>query len=133
MKITKKIKWIGISLIYIGIIFLLSFKHPGIAKHSFVKEVITNLAHIPLYGVLGYFLIVLFKHLRTGSRAFVYTIICGMTVAGTDEFFQSFVPGRSVDAMDLGLDFIGICLGVLLFRVVRVKIRKKKLKEAIAR
>ena len=130
MKITKKIKWISISLIYIGFIFLLSFKHPGIVKHSFIKEILNNLAHIPLYGILGYFLIILFKHLRTGTKAFIYTIICGMMVAGTDEFFQSFIPRRTVSLMDLMLDLTGICLGIIVVNITRIinKQHKKRLK-----
>ncbi|MCK5591334.1 MAG: VanZ family protein [Candidatus Pacebacteria bacterium] len=130
MKITKKIKWISISLIYIGIIFLLSFKHPGIVKHSFIKEILNNLAHIPLYGILGYFLIILFKHLRTGTKAFMYTIVCGMSIAGFDEFFQSFIPGRTVSNMDLMLDLTGICLGIIVVNITRIinKQHKKRLK-----
>ena len=126
MKITKKIRWISVSLIYIGMIFLLSFKHPGVVKHSFVKEVINNLAHIPLYGVLGYFLMVLFKHLRTGTKAFMYTIVCGMSIAGLDEFFQSFIPGRTVSCMDLMLDLTGICLAILAFKLIRIKNKQQK-------
>ncbi|MCG2711633.1 MAG: VanZ family protein [Candidatus Omnitrophica bacterium] len=126
MKITKKTKWACISLLYIGFIFLLSLRHPGLGKYSLAMEISNNLAHIPLYGILGFFLIILFKHLKTGIMAFTYTIICGMMVAGIDEFLQSFVPGRTVAKMDLMLDLTGICLGILVFIISKTKNIKQK-------
>ena len=125
MKIIRKTKWFSISLIYIGFIFLLSLRHPGLGKYSFIREILSNLAHIPLYGILGYFLIIIFKHLRTGRMAFIYTIICGMTVAGMDEFFQSFIPGRTVSKMDLILDLTGICLAIMIFRMSRLRLSRR--------
>ncbi|MBU1087125.1 MAG: VanZ family protein [Candidatus Omnitrophica bacterium] len=107
-------------------IFLLSFRHPGIGAYSLLKEVSTNLAHIPLYSGLGYFILIMLKHFRIKGLISVYTIALAMIIAVTDEFFQSFVPGRSVDARDLMLDLTGVCLAILVFKVVRVKIKKQK-------
>lgn len=126
IKISEKVKWCCFILIYIGFILLLSFKPPAIQSHSFVKEVINNLAHIPLYLILGHALFVLFRHLRTGKKASIYTIICGMLIGVLDEFFQSFIPGRIVSGMDLMLDLAGICLAILLFKVIRVRNKQRR-------
>ena len=127
MKISRKTRWISIALIYIGLVFLLSLRNPLGGQYSLIREILTNLAHVPLYGILGCLLVILFKHLRTGVMAFFYAIFCGMTVAGFDEFLQSFVPGRTVSRMDLMLDLTGICRGILMFRIGRSKITKQKM------
>jgi len=119
MKLLNKFKWVLFTLGYIGIIFLLSFRPQIAVKKSWIIEVLYNGAHIPLYAMLGYFLFILFKHLRAGKMAFIYAIICGMLVAGADEFFQSFVPGRTSSVMDLGLDLIGINFGCWILLLMR--------------
>ncbi|MFH1061550.1 MAG: VanZ family protein [Candidatus Omnitrophota bacterium] len=126
MKFSKKLKWVTITLGYVLVIFLLSFRNPGTGSYSLVKEILTNSAHLPLYGVLGYFILVMLKHFRFKGLLPVYAIAIGMSVAVADESFQSFVPGRHIDPMDLILDLIGICLSMVVFNIVRAKIKKQK-------
>lgn len=119
MKSLKRYKWAVVTLGYIAIIFLLSFRPQLRVKHNFIKEILYNCAHIPLYGMLGYFLLILFKNLRMGKLAFICAIICGMVVAAADEFFQSLVPGRTASVMDLGLDLIGLHFGCWILLLIR--------------
>ena len=126
MKKSNKLKWIRVTAGYIAVIFILSFRHPGVYKHTLLREVLTNLAHIPLYGVLGYFTVVTIKNLRVQRWATLYTLCIGVAVGCIDEFFQSFVPGRNVDILDIVLDSIGIITGIVLFRASRLKAIKNK-------
>ncbi|MBU1043487.1 MAG: VanZ family protein [Candidatus Omnitrophica bacterium] len=126
MKYLNKVKWIAFTLGYVVVILLLSFRPQSTVKHSVVFEVLYNGAHIPLYGVLGYFLLIVFKYLRFGKMAFFATIACGIIVGFIDEFFQSFVPGRTSSVMDVCLDVIGICVGMLVFKFLRTIMKKLK-------
>ncbi|MFH1460545.1 MAG: VanZ family protein [Candidatus Omnitrophota bacterium] len=128
MKTTKKLKWLGIVCGYILLIFILSWRNPGLGKYSFIKEILSNLAHIPLYAGLSYFIIIFLKHLKTGKSAYVYAVISGMIIAVIDEFLQSFVPARTVSGMDLLLDLTGICSGLFIFIILRFLKIKRKIK-----
>ncbi|NIW80004.1 MAG: VanZ family protein, partial [Calditrichae bacterium] len=45
-------------------------------------------------------------------------IIIGIVYGISDEYHQSFVPGRFADVVDALADTLGIIIGVLLFRFV---------------
>lgn len=40
----------------------------------------------------------------------------------SDETHQLFVPGRSFQLLDLAIDLIGICLGLLIYSMIRKKV-----------
>ena len=52
-----------------------------------------------------------------------------MLFAISDEFHQSFVPGRSASLMDIGLDLLGIVLGLGVFRIFRTCSREVNLSD----
>lgn len=82
---------------------------------------IDKIVHLGIYGALGF---VISRALtsrmrhdvsweRYRSRIFLAVLIA--TLYGiTDEFHQSFVPGRSVEALDVLADTVGATLGGLL-------------------
>ena len=47
----------------------------------------------------------LYTNWKAGSLAILYAV--------SDEFHQSFIPGRNASAMDIGIDTIGILLSLL--------------------
>ncbi len=110
--ITKFKHWLP-AIIWAGFIFFLSSRQfggpplfPGADK----------IIHICIYMVLGYFVA---KALIKGHEFERYQVIIIATlVAGvyglTDEVHQSFVPGRSVEMLDLLSDFLGGFLGALI-------------------
>lgn len=85
---------------------------------SLSEKIISNFAHIPAYAVLTFLWLKSFKITRFGSRhnLISFLIFLGLIVfAISDEIHQSFVPGRSASFMDIGLDLLGILLGLGAF------------------
>lgn len=84
-------------------------------------QIIANLAHIPAYALLTFLWLKSF----VGSASKNHIILSSFILAGlvlcaiSDEFHQSFVPGRSASFMDIGLDLIGIFLGSGVFRAIK--------------
>jgi len=53
---------------------------------------------------------------RQQPRTFLALILAGLVLfAVSDEFHQSFVPGRSASVMDVGLDLLGILFALSVY------------------
>lgn len=72
-----------------------------------------KVAHFCLYAVLGVLLARAGE--RTGVGPIALTAI-GLLYGLSDEFHQSFVPGRSMEVADWVADALGTIAGILLFR-----------------
>ena len=85
------------------------------------KRIISNLAHIPAYALLSFLWLKSFAGSTSRNHIITRSFILGGLVlfAISDEFHQSFVPGRSASFMDIGLDLIGIILGLGAFITFR--------------
>ena len=68
-------------------------------------------AHLGEYAVLG---ALLFRALGRDSAA----LLAGVAYAATDELHQHFVAGRHASPVDIGIDAIGLALGILAWRRV---------------
>ncbi len=108
---------------YMGIIFLLSSMHGDTSPTTvesitrMFKAIIYNGAHVPLFALLAWLWcwslagwnIALNKRL---VLAFCLTAIYGVT----DEWHQSFTPGRDTSFLDVMLDMLGAYLAVYFYR-----------------
>ena len=104
-----------------GLIFVLS-SIPGQAfEPIFISSIITNLLHIPLFGLLAFLWMKAFdnKDVRL-NKALIYTMIITIIYAAFDEFHQSFVPGREASLGDFIFDALG-CIGALFIYKRRIK------------
>jgi VanZ family protein len=72
-----------------------------------------GLAHFALYAVLGA-LLALALGARGGWRAIAAAAVLGALYGLTDEFHQSFVPGRTPSVADWLIDFAGAATGAAL-------------------
>jgi VanZ family protein len=68
-------------------------------------------AHLAEYAVLGALLL---RALGRDAAA----LLAGVAYAATDELHQHFVSGRHASPVDVGIDAIGITLGLLVWRRV---------------
>jgi VanZ family protein len=68
-------------------------------------------AHLGEYAVLGALL------LRALGRE-AAALLAGVAYAATDELHQHFVVGRHASPVDVGIDAIGVALGILAWRRV---------------
>ena len=71
--------------------------------------VLRKLAHTTEYAVLGALLL---RALGRERPAF----LAGVAYAATDELHQHFVPGRHASPVDVGIDAVGVAIGVVLWR-----------------
>jgi VanZ family protein len=106
------------ALAYAGFIFYLSHQ-PGSSVPSTVPD---KPAHFALYAVFGVLLAVALTK-RKGSTTMtrgLMAVFIGALYAFSDEWHQSFIPGRHADLADVAADIIGLIAGVtgyFLFRI----------------
>lgn len=81
-------------------------------------------AHLIEYGILT---ILIYRGLIgseiDNKKAIIYSIVIASLYGVTDEFHQSFIPGRGPSIRDVAIDTIGATIGVNLYEV---KIWKRK-------
>ena len=95
-----------------------------------IEDVIRKIAHFSIYSLVGILLMALLStyNISENNKIF-YTIIIGMIYAMSDEFHQSFIPGRSGQVSDVFLDTLGVsvgCLFILLIIKIVNKLKKNK-------
>jgi VanZ family protein len=61
-----------------------------------------------------------------GSRSFAVAAAISFAFALSDEFHQSFVPGRDADPFDLLVDGLGIAVAIWLLRARRAAVRRRR-------
>jgi len=110
-----------LALIWMMLIFYLS-NQPGFSSEpdtfSFfevIPNLVTNLLHLPEYGVLAalYWFSLQGKFTSIVTRNGIVISSC-LLFAILDEFHQSFIPGRYASMLDITSDFVGASIAVLL-------------------
>lgn len=103
--------WIFITLLYGLLLAFISLKDSHYLERPPAAEIIFhNLCHIPAYFILTILLIVSFQAITRRhlgiicTAAFLYGVLL--------EIGQSFVPHRYFSVMDMGLNAIGVGVGV---------------------
>ena len=103
---------------------LLSSLHIHLAHPTFliVHFLIRKLAHCTEYGMFGLFLYHSFTFRQPESwntRSAVSAVVVAGLFSLTDEYHQSFVPGRTASIVDCGIDTFGALAGMLLLYASR--------------
>lgn len=96
---------------------------------GFTEHILRKGAHMTEYAVLGVLLMLcMCQYLPERKRKFrlPLALITGILYAGSDEFHQTFVPGRSGELKDVMLDSVGVLAGAVLISVILACIRVKK-------
>jgi VanZ family protein len=86
---------------------------------SLSEQILSNLGHIPAYALLTFLWLKSFVRTESKNNIFVFFLILSGLVlfAVSDEIHQSFVPVRTASSMDIGLDLIGIVLGLWVIKL----------------
>jgi VanZ family protein len=112
---------------------LLHLLHIHLTPHTFatIHFLIRKLAHLSEYAIFGLLLYHSFQPRHpegwNARRAFAALVVAGL-FSLTDEYHQSFVPGRSASLLDCGFDTAGALLGlVLLYGGRRLQGRNSKM------
>jgi VanZ family protein len=99
-------KWLPV-LIWMALIFLVS-DQPRAAIPAFDRFdlVVKKGGHILAYAILAFLL-------RRNGLSLPTAVAIAAIYAVSDEYHQTFVPGRTGRALDVVIDGVGITLGVL--------------------
>lgn len=90
-----------------------------------------KLAHFGEFACLGVLLRWLFGMLLTKKwQYYMWPLIAGVAVACVDETIQMFVPDRGPGIKDVGIDTLGLALGICIISLI-THIKKNQLKENV--
>ncbi len=104
-------------LLWMGLIFFFSSQSslPG-PQEFWLDFLLHKIAHIIVYAVL-YILMYRAINVKHISRNWWLPLLFSLIYAMSDEFHQSFVPGRVSNWRDLGYDGLG--MSVVMLRIYR--------------
>lgn len=112
-------RWLPVAL-WMGVIFRLS-AIPG----SSLPGRFSALGHFAVYAVLGTLLFLALRPGRRADEALVLAVFLAALYGIADEYHQSFVPMRTPDVADWGVDtlgsFVGAAVTARLVRMVRAR------------
>jgi VanZ family protein len=104
-------------LIWVGIIFGLSaIQNPSNLGSSITFSIVV---HIIEYATLTFLIVVALYRTNHFSKLIILfgiSLILVSLYAVSDEFHQSFVPGREATIQDLIFDLLGIGLGMVIWK-----------------
>ena len=85
-----------------------------------VQFAIRKLAHFTIYAIGG-FLIMNYTYSieKTMKQKVLFSVALGGSYAITDEIHQFFVPGRSAQIFDVGIDTLGVIVGIFVYLIIR--------------
>lgn len=115
--------WVAVFL-WCGVIFYLSSIPNLKTELGFWDLILRKIAHITEYAAL--FLLARKAFYETGSnrgrkRVFLWAIGFSVLYAFSDEYHQSFVPGRCQSLIDVGIDTAGVIAGFIGYNAVKDK------------
>ncbi|MDF2534502.1 MAG: acetobutylicum phosphotransbutyrylase [Bacillales bacterium] len=93
-----------------------------------VHTIFRKIAHFTFYGLLGISVFNLLRSYQIQKSVLLSLLICFL-YASTDEFHQTFVPGRSGEFRDVIIDISGSIFGTIVILIVSKVIRKKNVNE----
>ena len=100
------------ALLIAGLIFLASSRSTISAPRSpFEFMRMDKIGHLAVYGLLG----TLLCRMGTGWRGAAGALLAASAYGASDEWHQSFVPGRSVEVADWLADTLGAAVAVGLY------------------
>lgn len=95
-------------------------------KLDSLDHIIRKNAHGFMYMVLALLVSsTLFTFNKKGKGAIVYILFICLFYAVTDEFHQSFVPGRTSLISDVLVDFCGALMGLIVFYLFYYKLHRR--------
>jgi VanZ family protein len=103
------------------VIFAFSTRHGG-GQLPAAEVVLRKLAHVVEYLVLTT-LLLRALHRSGVAAAIPVAIVVALAYAASDEWHQSFVPGRTATPRDVAVDGIGIALAAIAVNRTRLRER----------
>ncbi|MFC4736864.1 VanZ family protein [Bacillus daqingensis] len=76
-------------------------------------------AHFTVYAVLGILLLRALKLHVSGKKAVAWALLISCLYAVSDEYHQTFIPGRSGEVGDVLIDTAGAGVGIFLYNLIK--------------
>ena len=102
-------------------------------KYKMIEDsqlIIRKLAHFSIYTLVGILIMAFMSTYEvTFIKKFTISIFVGLFYAMSDEFHQSFVPGRGPEIRDVCIDTLGVIFGtIIVLGIIFIanKIKSKK-------
>jgi VanZ family protein len=99
-------RW-ALVVLWMGVIFFFS-SQPQSALNFGQPAFVGKLAHVTEYAILGWLIVRARGDRRAWWRAWLMAVVYSLT----DEFHQSFVPGRHPLVTDVMIDSLGTAIGL---------------------
>lgn len=80
-------------------------------------HILRKLAHFTEFACLGLLLTCLVHMYFSRWQCWALPVLSGVLVAAVDETIQFFIPGRGSRISDVGIDALGVILGIVLINV----------------
>jgi VanZ family protein len=103
-------RWAPVAA-WMGVIFFFSAQ-PQSALNLGQPGYVSKLAHVAEYAILAW--LIQFARGKPSWRAWWQVMLIAVIYAATDEFHQSFSPGRHPRATDVLIDSLGAAIGAAL-------------------
>lgn len=112
----KTLFWLP-TLAWMGVIFYFSNQPKDVLISLFPFEVNFDLGHLVMYFILA--LLCFYSLNKTSRNKYLYTwvLLIVFTYGISDEFHQSFIPGRTSDVFDLIMDTTGSFLALIIIAI----------------
>ncbi len=97
---------------------------PGKYQPTFLHGGVDKYAHAVAYGILAASYLFAFGRdlpRRFPVRTSLTTILICLIYGGLEEWYQSFIPGRRPDKVDLEADMIGVMAVILLWIIILLR------------
>ncbi len=109
-------RWLPAVLIMAAIFFFSSIPSKVMPNFGGWDTIIKKAGHMAGYALLGFSY---FRVFNSRNRwAYLAAVLAVVIYAISDEYHQSFVPGRNSTFVDVGIDTIGACLGLISLRYI---------------
>ncbi|BCJ88059.1 VanZ family protein [Effusibacillus dendaii] len=96
--------------------------------YDMLEFFIRKLGHVTEYAILAFLWQQTLRHTRLSrGKIYLWTVLICLLYASSDEWHQTFVPGRTGHPIDVAVDSIGILLATIIywiFQRVRPDCRK---------
>src|SRR5699024_1041715 len=113
-------------------ILLKFIEHIVVIDEGFFHHIVRKGAHLSAYFILGILTMFALEHKINCNRVQIgVSFLIGVFYAASDEVHQLFVPGRSGEIGDVGIDAMGVLLGVLIYALLQLLFHKISSKRTV--
>jgi VanZ family protein len=109
----KILFWFAVVLWLAVIFFLSSMKGSGTASYSLVYFIERKFFHVLEYFILASLFYGAFLQSYPKRQAVLFSLVCSLVYAFSDEWHQTFIFGREGAVRDIAIDFLGIFAAVI--------------------